>query len=174
MSNPIQRWACKHGVSSSAYHELVGILVAPSQPLTLSKVTPQSEAAVQQKTTLRGSQLGGVLWRNNVGVAEGPDGRPIRFGVANLSKRMSEQVKSSDLIGITPVMITPDMVGRCVGVFTALECKHGGWRWGEDKGREVPQSAYHNIVRSMGGIAGFVSEPGQLAELIAAWHVGGA
>lgn len=173
MSNQIQEWAIQHGISALAYHELVNILKAPSIPLTLSKVTPQSEAAVQQKTMLSWSQMGGVLWRNNVGVAEGPNGRPVRYGLANLSKRMNEQVKSSDLIGITPVRIIPEMIGRTVGIFTAPECKHGSWHWGEDKHREVPQNSYHEIVRSLGGIAGFVSDPLQCAELVAEWHVEG-
>ena len=174
MSNLIQQWAIKHGVPSLAYNELLALLKAPSEPVSLAKQAPMSEAAVQQRTTRAWSQAGGVLWRNNVGVASDQSGRPVRYGLANLSKRMNEQVKSSDLIGITPVEITPDMMGRTVGVFTAPECKHGGWRWGEDKRREVPQNAYHEIVRGLGGIAGFVASSSDMTTLYANWLGGGA
>jgi len=172
MNNQIQQWAIKYGIPPLAYHELVRILKEPSGPISLTKQPEQSEAAVQQKVTLSWSQMGGILWRNNVGVASDMSGRPVRYGLANLSKRMNEQVKSSDLIGVTPVLVTADMVGRVVGVFTAPECKHGGWRWGEDKRREVPQNAYHEIVRSLGGIAGFVASESDMTTLYSNWYSG--
>ena len=40
--------------------------------------------------------------------------RAIKYGLA---------VGSSDLIGITPIEITPDMVGKTIGVFTGVEVK---------------------------------------------------
>lgn len=56
-----------------------------------------------------------TLFRNNQGVAMYPDGSAVRYGVANPG--------GSDLIGWTTRTITPDMVGRKVALFTAIEVK---------------------------------------------------
>jgi len=104
------------------------------------------------------SQQGARLWRNNVGSLPGPQGRPIRFGLANESKTVNQQIKSSDLIGITPVVVMPDDVGRVVGVFTSIEVKPPGWVW-RGMERELAQLAWIELVRSMGGVGGFTNRP---------------
>lgn len=55
-----------------------------------------------------------VMFRNNVGAFRTLSGALVRFGLTP---------GSSDLIGWTPVVITEDMVGDTVAVFTAVECK---------------------------------------------------
>ena len=164
--NALLTWAYQYGIPQTAYLALVRILRAPAEPLHMVKHPLISEAAVQQRTQLLAAKSEGILWRNNVGVAVDPAGRPVRYGLANISKQMNTNVKSSDLIGITPVVVTSLMVGSTVGVFTSIECKHMGWNWGEDTERETAQLKYHHIVTSMGGIAGFVSDPEQFTRLI--------
>jgi len=64
---------------------------------------------------------------------------------------------SSDIIGIKSVMITPEMVGKCVAVLTAIEGK-------TKSGRATPeQVAFINMVNSMGGIA-FIARDEEEAE----------
>lgn len=58
--------------------------------------------------------VGGLWFRNNTGQLPDRNGRMIKFGLC---------VGGSDIIGGTPVTITPDMVGQTLLVFTAVECK---------------------------------------------------
>lgn len=83
----------------------------------------------------------GRWFRNNVGRAHTDDGRWIQYGLC---------VGSSDVIGWTPVVITPAMVGRTLAVFTALECKVGS------RGTTADQRAFLSIVEAHGGIAAVV------------------
>jgi hypothetical protein len=121
----------------------------------------KSEAAVQTDIRLEASRRGARLWRNNVGALPGPSGIPVRYGLANESKRMNEAIKSSDLIGITPVVITQEMVGRTLGVFTSYEVKQEGWKFTGSK-REVAQAAWIRLVKAFGGYARFVSDVSNL------------
>jgi len=54
------------------------------------------------------------LFRNNVGVLRDERGQHVAYGLCP---------GSADLIGFVPVTITPEMVGRRVAVFLAVECK---------------------------------------------------
>ena len=63
---------------------------------------------------------------------------------------------ASDLIGITPITITPEMVGMTVGVFTAAEVKKDGWTKPTDE-REKQQLAFINNVNRLGGIGFFIA-----------------
>ncbi len=117
----------------------------------------KSEAAVQQQTQLTASKNGARMWRNNVGAYYDDQDVLRRYGLCNESKQMNELYKSSDLIGITPVVITADMVGQTVGIFTAYECKREGWKRSPNNKHEQAQENFINVVLSMGGIGGFVS-----------------
>jgi len=118
---------------------------------TWSPVLPAlPEANVQQNIRLHWSKKGGRLWRNNVGA----EGR-LRYGLANDSKQLNKQMKSSDLIGITPTIITQDMVGKLAGIFTSIEVKRSGWRYRNTDDRQSAQLKWLELVYGMGGIAGF-------------------
>jgi len=79
------------------------------------------------------------LWRNNTGAIKDETGRLVRFGLCK---------GSSDIIGITPVTITPDMIGKRVGIFTAIEVK-------TPKGKATDEQInFIQRVRDLGGFAG--------------------
>lgn len=152
----LTQWAVRHGVSAEALAELTGIVTDPQ-----SAPTGQSEAAVQQLVRLEASRLGMRLFRNNVGACKDDTGRVIRYGLCNDSAQMNKAVKSSDLIGIRPVIITPDMVGHTIGQFVAREVKRPGWSYrGTD--REVAQQAFGQLVLKLGGDFKFCTGEGSL------------
>jgi hypothetical protein len=105
-----------------------------------------------------------TLFRNNTGSAwqgerrQNPDGsitlynpRPIKFGLC---------LGGSDLIGWTKVLITPDMVGKHIAVFTAVECK-------TSKGvAKNAQLNFISVIKQAGGKAGIAKTPEQGVEVI--------
>ncbi len=110
-----------------------------------------SESPLMRKIRLVLASHGTRLFRNNVGqawvgkvrgrgaetiVLEHP--RPLHAGLC---------VGSSDLIGWHPVTITPDMVGRTVAVFCAVETKSADGRL------RTEQRAFLQAVREAGGVA---------------------
>ncbi len=115
-----------------------------------------TEAGVQNRERLRASVAGGRLWRNNVGCLKNEDGAFVRYGLANDSKRINKQFKSSDLIGIQPVVVQPHDVGHTFGLFVAREVKRPGWKYTATE-REVAQLAFLTLIESLGGDARFVS-----------------
>jgi len=120
-----------------------------------------SEAAVQALLRQEASRMGLRLWRNNVGAGVLADGSFIRWGLANDSKALNESIKSADLIGIRPLLITPDHVGTVVGQFVSREVKSPEWRWrGTD--REKAQARWADLVNSLGGDACFATGVGTL------------
>ena len=127
------------------------------------------ESTVQNQVLLTGSQFGMLLQRNNNGACIDETGRLIRYGLMNESKKVNQEIKSSDLIGITPVQITGHMVGRTVGIYTALECKETGWKMRPSDDRAKAQLKYIELVRSYGGIAGFCSDPAHIQTLFIDW-----
>lgn len=121
-----------------------------------------SEALVQQQVRTSMASQGAMAWRNNVGATKArcPDCNasqvPIRFGLANDSSRLNKRIKSSDLIGCIPRVITPAMVGTTIGQFASLECKRAGWKYtGTD--REAGQAAWLALISRLGGFARFTT-----------------
>lgn len=146
-------WAARHGVTRQALDELRAIMVGPDLTPDVGAV-PGSEAAVQNNVRLLASAQGGRLWRNNVGCLNDERGVPVRFGLANDSGAVNHVCKSSDLIGIMPVTITPEMVGHTVGQFWSVECKREGWKYSGNT-REAAQLKWLEIVTALGGRAAF-------------------
>lgn len=96
------------------------------------------ELAVQNAIRLAYGAGPARLWRNNSGALRDQTGRLVRYGLCP---------GSSDLVGLSTIKITPDMVGQTVGVFVAIEVK--------DKGRLTEQQrAFLAMVQGAGGIAG--------------------
>lgn len=113
-----------------------------------------TETDVQNQLRITTSQQGWRLFRNNRGVLTNPEtGRPVRFGLANDSKIMGDALASADLIGILPVVITPDMVGRTIGMFASVECKSSDVKHMGNTKRDKAQVAWRDLVRSLGGYA---------------------
>lgn len=106
--------------------------------------------------------MGGRLDRNNVGCLPDRRGVPVRFGLANDSEKVNAICKSGDLIGYTPTLVTLDMVGTFLPVFTSVEVKKRDWspaRSGDRFDHEQAQRNWAQIVRAAGGLAGFMRDP---------------
>lgn len=158
MTSPtLLEWQRKHGITAEAMADLV-TMVGLDVPRS-TKDTP--EARVQDKARLLASKMGWRLFRNNVGVLKDERGVPVRYGICNDSPAMNKRIKSSDLIGIRPVVITPDMVGSTIGQFVAREVKKAGWKY---KGTEHEQAqlAFGTLVIGLGGDFKFYSDEGEL------------
>ena len=100
-----------------------------------------AETEIQQRIRLAlGTHPEIRLFRNQVGQLPDPrTGRPVQFGLAR---------GSADLIGWRTVVVTPEMVGQRLAVFTSIEVK-------TSTGRLSPaQHAWLGVVRNAGGIAG--------------------
>ena len=112
-----------------------------------------AETTLQQQIRLAlGSRTDLRLFRNQVGQLPDPrTGRPVQFGLAR---------GSADLIGWRTVIITPDMVGQRIAVFTSIEVK-------TPTGRIRPeQHAWLNTVQQSGGIAGIARSVSDAHEIL--------
>lgn len=65
-------------------------------------------------------------------------------------------MKSSDYIGITNIVVTPDMIGKQLAIFTAIEIKDPDWKYAATK-REVAQKKFIDLIIKSGGIATFAN-----------------
>lgn len=112
-----------------------------------------AESSVQAEIRLLASQRGWRLFRNNCGVLPDRNGRPVRFGLANDSAQLSREYKSGDLIGIRPVVVTQEMIGRTLGVFVSVEVKHPDWKPSASDERYQAQCRWRDLILSLGGYA---------------------
>lgn len=131
-----------------------------------------SEKNIQSTIMLAASVNGANVFRNNVANAvagqatrierDGPvmlhkgdwvvkQGRRTQFGLC---------VGSSDLIGWRAVTVTPNMVGRRIARFLALEVKTSTGRATDD------QKNFIEAVRKNGGLAGVVRSPDEAIALL--------
>ena len=158
MNQLITQWALRHGVSHQALTELSDMMTSPiTNPKGI--VAGMSEGAVVNNMMLEASRHGARLFRNNVGAAQDKNGRLIRYGLANTSKQMNQKLKSSDLIGIKPILITPAHVGCTIGQFVARECKEGNWSY-KSTDHEIAQLTFLELIIALGGDACFANGEG--------------
>lgn len=105
----------------------------------------KSERNIQALIQIELSKHGVIPFRNNVGAYTSEAGHRVSFGVGGRG--------GSDLICITPVTITPDMVGKTIGVFTAIEVK-------TEKGKASDwQKKFIASVQRVGGFSGIARSP---------------
>jgi hypothetical protein len=124
-----------------------------------------SEADFMRRCLKRATDMGARLFRNNVGRAwvgseaiRMPNGedillrkaRPFKAGMAGMS----------DLIGWVPVTITPDMVGKTIAVYAAVETKTARGRATKE------QSMFISVVSAAGGRAGVARSDGDLDNIL--------
>jgi len=149
-------WATEWCVPPEAVKDYYKRLSAPFPHMAPDPGEARSEAAVQAEMRLAAAREGNYLWRNNVGAAMTDTGSFVRYGLANDSARLNSVLKSSDLIGIRAVTITPQHVGTVIGQFVAREVKHSGWKYtGTD--REKAQLRFIELVNGKGGDAAFAT-----------------
>lgn len=143
----LTEWQQKHQVSDVAMKELADGFINEAAPSPLTK-----EAHIMDACRLEASRQGGRLWRNNSGAGMLENGSFVRWGLGNESTGINKVMKSADLIGVKPVLITPEMIGSTVGVFWSVECKHSGW---STKQVDPAQLAWAVLIKKLGGIATF-------------------
>ena len=110
------------------------------------------ETSLQNKLRLKLHKLGVLNFRNNTGALKDKNDRLVRYGLCK---------GSSDIIGIRPVRITPEMVNEIIGQFVAVEVKVPGKRATDD------QQQFLQAVRGHGGLAGVAHSEEEVADLLA-------
>lgn len=160
MSSPLYEWAKRHGVSWQAIEEL-RVLFGTHKPVPEYDGPDWSEAAVQSRVRIEAPKRGYTLFRNNVGALLDSRGVPVRYGLANDSPELNKRLKSSDLIGWKPTLVTPCMVETYVAVFCAFEVKEAVWVYKGDA-HEQAQRRWLEMVAADGGIGQFITSEDQL------------
>lgn len=92
-----------------------------------------------------------VTFRNHVGVIKDENGVVHRFGLCK---------GSSDLVGWKTIVITPDMIGRDVAVFLAIEVKTSTGRPSKE------QRFFIDAVQEAGGISGIARSDEEALEIV--------
>lgn len=111
------------------------------------------ETAIQKKVLTAIKKIPYLtLFRNNVGAVDLGGGRLMRFGVGGKG--------ASDLIGYKSVVITPDMLGKKIAVFAAIEIKTPTGRL------TAEQNVFLQTIKSQGGIAFVARSAGDLFDLL--------
>lgn len=98
----------------------------------------------------------GVAWMGRIidrrgGLVVLENARPVEFGLTD---------GASDLIGMTQVVMTPEMLGRTLAIFTALEVKR------PRIGVPEHQARFVEFVSGFGGIAAVVRSPDDAAAAV--------
>ena len=152
----LTEWAKRWGVSHAALADLAAIQVDRTP-----RPDPKLEGAVLQLVRLEAAHVGVALWRNNVGAGVMANGAHVRWGLANDSRQLNEAVKSADLIGIRPRLITSADVGTRIGQFVSREVKRADWKYTDNDDNRA-QLKWCTIVNSLGGDARIVTGTGSL------------
>lgn len=117
----------------------------------------KSENEISQLVQMEAPKYNFNPFRNNSGALRDATGRVVRFGLGNTSKRINENFKSSDFIGPTTIIITPEMIGKKIAIFTAIETKEENWKFNFNDPHEVAQKNFIDFVNLKGGIAFFAN-----------------
>lgn len=127
----------------------------------------QQETSIFKRGLLALSSIGTVLFRNNVGT--GYQGQPLRHPDGSVLLKFARVIKfglfegSCDGIGWTSVVVTPEMVGKKIAVFTALESK-------TDIGKpSKPQEHFISQVDRAGGISGIFRSDVEAVGIVQSW-----
>lgn len=118
------------------------------------------EGKVQDDVEVLASSFFSRLLRNNSGALFNDLGTMVRYGLGNISAKFNKKNKSSDLIGWTTITITPDMVGRKVAIFTAIEIKPETFKINppyRDDSTPWAQERFVYQVREAGGFGAIVN-----------------
>lgn len=161
MNDRIIDWAVRHGVSVQALAELREIFRLDCTPHPRFPAADNTEAYTQSLVRLEAARKGLKLWRNNVGSLLDSRGVPVRYGLANDSQRLNKTIKSGDLIGWRPILITTAHLGSYIAQFVSRECKRPGWQYTGDE-HEQAQLRWAEVVMRDGGDAMFCSGEGSL------------
>lgn len=109
-----------------------------------------------------------ILFKNNRG--KGWFGKGVKLDDGSVIIRAPRWLEfglingASDSIGWTPKVITADMVGKTVAVFTGIDGK-----FGKDVSSEEQEIFVANVRRD-GGIAGFAHSEEEARELVESWQ----
>ena len=134
------------------------------------KMAITTEKDVERTLILHASQCGSTLFKNEVGAAW--QGEMDRYNSSIPQRIMLKNCRrvayglctgSSDLIGWTPVTITPEMVGKKVAVFTAVEVKKN--KFGKYRATDE-QKHFITAVKNNGGMAGVADCMADLERII--------
>lgn len=101
------------------------------------------EKLILEQIMVSFSRLGARLFRNNVGVLQDKRGQHVKYGLCT---------GSSDLIGWHSVTVTPEMIGRKIAIFLAVEVKAG------KTAVTGPQLDFLRAVKESGGICMLVHD----------------
>lgn len=129
------------------------------------KMKHETENTVSDSCRLDIQELGGFLLRNNSGVDRSAS-RPVRYGLGHDSAEINKILKSSDLIGVVPVVIQPHHVGKTLGVALAVEAKAPAWEFRPRDKHAAAQLNFLNKFNKVGAVGCFVNQPGVLVSYI--------
>lgn len=122
------------------------------------------ETAVSSHIRLDAARRGCWLGRNNSGGFYDQKNNFVRYGLGGFKD--TDEMKSSDYIGYTPVLITPDMVGQILAVITAVEVKPSDWKFNISDKRCLHQKNFIDMVQEAGGYAGFATNINDFRKII--------
>lgn len=162
----LEQWADDYGIPAEWLADLCARLGhLPEQ--TLPELKGRAENYVQNAVRIasavrRPDESFYWLGRNNNGAydEDHPPSPGTRWGLGNDSKKLNDVCKSSDLIGYYSTFVTPEMVGKRVAIFTAVECKADGWKLTTGDKRAQAQNRFGQMVIAAGGL--FCFSTGQL------------
>lgn len=170
----LDEWAERWGVPDEAVRELAAIGSDDPDDETRYADFEGSEAGVQSRVRIEAASAGWHVFRNNVGAAymiRPKDLCPqcaaraersfVRYGLANDSKKLNGQIKSADLIGWRPRLITVDDAGKIIAQFVSRECKRSDWRY-TGTPEEEAQVRWHALVLANGGDSAIINSTGSI------------